>query len=159
MGPRPRARFARALLLAALLLQPRPGPAAAGDASSPEPPSFLSRHRRILLIATGAGAAATGIAAIASRHAANERYDEYQLAADPERIAALYDETAELDNRAAVLFVASEVLFVSALYLGFFVEPAPAALRADPASGAAPASRHRPWITPVPRGVALEWRF
>lgn len=143
MGPQPRARCLPTLLLAIALVTPRHDAAADSgqDPLSSPAPSFLSRHRRSLLIATGAGAAAAGIATIAFRHEANTKYDAYQGAADPEEITALYDETAELDNRAAACFIASEALFVAALYLGFFVEPAPVRL------------------TPVPQGLALAWRF
>lgn len=143
MGLEPRARCLLTLLLALALVTPRPDAAAdtgEGTPSTPAP-SFLSRHRRSLLIATGAGAAATGIAAIAFRHEANAKYDDYQSSADPEEIAALYDETARLDNRAAACFIASEALFVAALYLGFFVEPAPVRL------------------APAPAGLALVWHF
>ncbi len=145
MGPRSRARNLLILLLALALVTPRQDAAAdTGEGASdapPSAPSFLSRHRRSLLIATGAGAAAAGIAAIAFRQRANTTYDEYRTAADPEEIAALYDETESLDNRAAACFIASEALFVAALYLGFFVEPAPVRL------------------APAPGGLALAWRF
>jgi hypothetical protein len=145
MGPLPRARRLSVLLLALALAWPRPDAAAdPGDDPSPEPSaqsSFLSLHRRALLIATGAGAAGTGIAAIVLRRQANEKYEEYQATADPEEIAALYDETTSLDNQAAACFIAAEALFVAALYLGFFVEPAPVRLE------------------PVPAGLALTWHF
>ena len=145
MGRPPRARRLSVLLLALALVASRPDAAAdPGDDTSlapSAPPSFLSRHRRSLLIATGAGAAATGVAALVLRRQANEKYEAYQEAADPERIAALYDETTSLDNQAAACFIASEVLFVTALYLGFFVEPA------------------RVRLEPVPAGLALTWHF
>lgn len=86
-------------------------------------PSFLSRNRRTLLIATTAGAAASGVLALLHRRAANDRFEEYKRTADPDRLIQLYDETARLDNRAAAFFVSAEVLFVAAMYLGFFVEP------------------------------------
>ena len=144
MGRPPRARRLSVLLLALALVVPPDALADSGEDTSlapSAPPSFLSRHRRSLLIATGAGAAATGVAALVLRRQANEKYEAYQEAADPERIAALYDETTSLDNQAAACFIASEVLFVTALYLGFFVEPA------------------RVRLEPVPAGLALTWHF
>jgi hypothetical protein len=157
MGPWPRARLFLALLLAATTATLAPRPAAGENASSPASSSFLSRHRRPLLIAAGAGAVAAGIAAMGSGMS-QHRGEKYQTTADPERIALLYDETERHDNRAAILFVTSEVLFVSALVLGFFVEPAPAraAAEADLAPGHTPPPPH---LTLAPQGLALAWRF
>jgi hypothetical protein len=122
--------------------------AAAEDEPGAEAPGFLSRHRNMLLIVTAAGAAASGVGAALVRRSANERYEEYEQTADPERIEALYDEATELDNTAATLFIAAEALFVGALYLAFFV---------DSPAGYTPGLT----LAPADRGaaMALEWRF
>jgi hypothetical protein len=121
-----------------------------------------------LLIAAGSGAAACGIGAIVSRSAANSRYDEYQRTADPEGIQALYRETEHLDNRAAVLFVTSEALFLATLYLGFFVAPPEedqGSFTADSHDQAADTSRPEtagppiPDLVPTRGGLAVQWRF
>ncbi len=166
MGPRPRVLVA---IFLSTVLASGPLAHAAPDADqTPAPrPSFLSRHRRALLIAAGGGAAACGIGAIVSRSAANSRYDEYQRTADPERIQALYRETEDLDNRAAVLFVTSEALFLATLYLGFFVAPAEEdqGFTADSSDQAADASRPEaagqplPELVPTRGGLAVQWRF
>lgn len=122
--------------------------AALGEPTAATEPSFLSRNRRSLLVATAAGAAASGVAALLYRRAANDRFEEYRRTADPDRLTQLYDETARLDNRAAAFFVTAEVLFVAAMYLGFFVEP--------PAPGVARASIV---IDPRDTALSLRWSF
>jgi hypothetical protein len=138
-GPRAAAQPATAVLAASLEAEAE---------STTDPPSFFSRHRNTLLIVTAAGAAASGVGAALVRRSANERYEEYEQTADPERIEDLYDEATELDNTAAALFIAAEALFVGALYLAFFVDP--------------PAG-YTPGITLAPgdegAAMALEWRF
>jgi hypothetical protein len=142
----------------------QPPPPARAEAS--EASGFLSRHRRPLLIAAASGAAAAGVTAIVYRRKANSSYDEYQETADPEEIAALYADTEHLDEIAAGFFITAEVLFVAAIYLGFFVEPAGAQWSAGASESAAAspdaANRFTPGVT-LPAGksprIALEWRF
>jgi hypothetical protein len=128
---------------------------AAGDAA--KSPSFLSRHRQKLLIASGVGAGAATAAAIYLRRAANDRYDDYRQTADPERLEELYDEAADLDNQAAAAFIAAEAMFVFAVYLGFFVDPPPKKAEWNPVF---PAGRLGMGWTPD-RGLAfrLQWDF
>jgi hypothetical protein len=128
------------------------GPAAAAAAEPAAPaPSWLARHRQPLLVAASAGAAGAGLTAALYRRAANDRFEDYQRTADPERLAALYDETTRLDNRAAGFFIAAEAAFIFAMVLGFFVH-APH----DAASGNA-AALHPSLV--AGRGVALRWDF
>src|SRR5688572_19159855 len=149
------------LVLAQLILSVRSAAADSGDG-----PSFLSRHRRTLLIVTSAGAAAAGVGAALVRRSANERYEEYEETADPDRIEDLYDEASSLDNTAAGLFIAAEALFVGALYLAFFVDSPDGQDSPDSSESRhapdAPAGR-TPGLTlaPVAQGaaLALEWRF
>ncbi len=154
MGPKP--------LLVVVLLPPLVanlagggwplGPAAAAAAEADaHAPSWLARHRQPLLVAASAGAAGAGLAAALYRRAANDRFADYRRTADPERLAALYDETTRLDNRAAGFFVAAEAAFVFAMVLGFFVH-APRAAASGAAAGPHPSLA-------AGRGVALRWDF
>ncbi len=138
---------------------PSGGEAFAGEADSSAAHSgFVSHHRKTLLITTGAGAAASGLAAMLYRRAANDRFEEYQHTADPDRLRDLYDQSSRLDNRAAACFIAAEGLFVLAIYFGFFVHPARAATNA----GAASTEPGRSLPTPIwmpERGLGVRWSF
>jgi hypothetical protein len=148
-----------ALVLSALLLtecfgfQPLGWADDAGDSDRDRSDSFLSRHRKALLIVTGSGAAATGLAAYVYRRAANERFEDYQHTADPVHLAELYDEASDLDNRAAACFLVGEALFVFALYLGFFVDSPPQSFAPQPQAAVIPAigTDGRRWM--------LRWSF
>jgi hypothetical protein len=129
--------------------------AAAGDET--EGPSFLSRHRRPLMVASGVGAAATGLAAVFFRRAANDRFETYQRTADPERLAELYDRAAELDNRASASFIAAEACFVFAIYLGFFVDPPRKVARVE--SDVSDGEMGIAWIPERGPALRVQWSF
>jgi hypothetical protein len=118
--------------------------------------SFLSRHRSSLLWISAGGAAASAVTAILFRREANDRYDEYQHTADPEAIDDLYAESKHLDQVATGFFIGAEALFVAAIYLGFFVEPA----AGDHATLSSP--RLMPVLDRAPAGdsrLGIAWRF
>jgi hypothetical protein len=145
---------------------------AAAETTAATPGSWLSRHRRTLLWLSGATAVTAGGVAYVSRRRANDRFEEYARAADPERIAALYDEATRLDHRAAALYITAEVAFATALILAFFVpDPdehaghaaagdATLAVRVGDGDGAVvPAPRSGAGFRLAPRGVALTWSW
>jgi hypothetical protein len=118
--------------------------------------SFLSRHRGSLLAISAGGAAASAVTAILFRREANDRYDAYQQTADPAAIDDLYAESKHLDQVATGFFIGAEALFVAAIYLGFFVEPA----QADAAASTSP--RLQPVVNRAPSGdsrLGIAWRF
>jgi hypothetical protein len=172
--------LARVTLILGLLLPPAaadpsppsaPEPAPAGAASAKPPPAateelpFLSRHRHSLLIVAGVGAAASGLGALLLRREANDRYEDYERTADPQRMIERYDDTSRLDNQAAACFIAAEALFIFAIYLGFFVEPAgraTGAARPERRLSASRDSRDEVGSGPallLDRGLRLRWTF
>ena len=119
--------------LAAESQPPWPRAGTAGDAVRP---SFFSRHRRTLLWTAGITATGAATMAILTRRQANDSFAEYERAADPQRIAELYDKTVREDDIAAAYFIVAEVAFASAMVLGFFVDDAEAAQNAGIRLGA-----------------------
>jgi hypothetical protein len=126
--------------------------AAAADGAASA--SFVDRHRKPLLWITGLTAAGSAVTAISLRQLANDRFAQYEQAADPERITQLYDETAQLDDLATVFFIVAEVSFLAAMFIGFFVEDASVA---GTGPGAPLWSGAR--IEPEALGARLVWRF
>lgn len=130
-----------------------PVPGSESQASSGSS-SFLSRHRGSLLAISAGGAAASAVTAILFRREANDRYDAYQETADPAAIDDLYAESKHLDQVATGFFIGAEALFVAAIYLGFFVEPAQADAAAFP--------RLQPLVDRASSGdsrLGIAWRF
>jgi hypothetical protein len=104
------------------------------------------------------GAGAAGLAAVFFRRAANDRFADYRRTADPERLEELYDQAAELDNRAAASFIAAEALFVFAVYVGFFVDPPRKTVGAAvPETPCGPLAMD--WLPERGLALRLQWRF
>jgi hypothetical protein len=55
---------------------------------------------------------------------ANDRYDEYLVATDPDEIQRLYDETVALDRMSTTSLLVGEALVATGLYLRFLRRPA-----------------------------------
>jgi len=53
------------------------------------------------------------------RDAANDTYDDYLTATDPDEIASLYDRTTTYDRLSSASLVAGELFLVGGLYLRF----------------------------------------
>jgi hypothetical protein len=57
------------------------------------------------------------------RDRANERYDRYLEATEPDEISRLFDETARLDRISSAALITGEVLVAAGLYLRFVRHP------------------------------------
>ena len=55
---------------------------------------------------------------------ANQKYDQYLVATDPDEIDRLYDETVRLDKISSGALIGGEVLMALGLYLRFLRHPA-----------------------------------
>jgi hypothetical protein len=117
--------FQAAAALTALLTLAFPS-AAAAQAAVPFPvvdtqsKDKSSHFWSYLSMATGAALIGTSFV-ISDR--ANDTYDEYLGATDPERIAELYDETVRYDRLSAGTLIAGEVLLAAGVYFRFLHRP------------------------------------
>jgi len=128
-------RFVAARLAAALALTAAPGGGAlaAGPFQEvPLPPPVHSSHTwsNLSLIA---GAGLIGASFALSRRA-DEIYDDYLLATEPDRIGELYDRTITYDRLSSGSLLAGEALLAVGVYFRFLTPPhgARASLRLSP---------------------------
>ena len=111
--------------LAALLTLAIPVGAAGaeGEAATPFPvvatgdPQQKPSHGWSYL-SMGLGAALVGSSFVLAE-VANDRYDDYLEATDPERIDELYNETVTLDRWSATTLITGEVLLAAGVYFRF----------------------------------------
>jgi protein-S-isoprenylcysteine O-methyltransferase Ste14 len=115
-------------LTAALTLPGTIDTAAPASAWAVEPfeevvlPSARPRSHTMAYGALLAGAGLMGTSFI-WRDRANDRYDEYLIASDPEDITRLYDETRTLDRLSSGALIAGQVLLATGVYLRFIRHP------------------------------------
>ena len=117
-------RFVAARLAAALALAAAPGGVAlaAGPFQEvPLPPPVHSSHTwsNLTLIA---GAGLIGASFALSRRA-DESYDAYLLATDPDRIGDLYDRTITYDRLSSGSLLAGEAFLAAGVYFRFLTPP------------------------------------
>jgi hypothetical protein len=82
-------------------------------------------------LAFGAGIGLIGASFLLSDEA-DQRYEDYQQATNPDEINSLYDETLRLDHYANASLLSGEVLVATGIYLRFIRRPAPVQLRLGP---------------------------
>jgi len=117
-------RFVAARLAAALALAAAPGGVAlaAGPFQEvPLPPPLHTSHTwsNLTLIA---GAGLIGASFALSRRA-DESYDAYLLATDPDRIGDLYDRTITYDRLSSGSLLAGEAFLAAGVYFRFLTPP------------------------------------
>jgi hypothetical protein len=88
----------------------------------PEKKSYIGSY---LTMATGLGLV---IAAFPLRDHADEAYEQYLTATEPDEIESFYDEATRYDNFATASMLTGEALLVLGIYLRFLREPAPGRL-------------------------------
>jgi hypothetical protein len=115
-------------LFAALTLLGSMDPAARATAWAAEPfqtvvlPSQKETSHALAYGTMLAGAGLVG-ASFVWRDRANERYDRYLEATEPNEISRLFDETSRLDRLSSGALIAGEVLVAAGLYLRFVRHP------------------------------------
>jgi len=117
-------RFVAARLAAALALAAAPGGVALAARlcqEVPLPPPVHSSHTwsNLTLIA---GAGLIGASFALSRRA-DESYDAYLLATDPDRIGDLYDRTITYDRLSSGSLLAGEAFLAAGVYFRFLTPP------------------------------------
>lgn len=127
-------------LVATLTLMTTMFPAAGAHAQAAGPfpevrMSTASRESRTLAyVCIGAGLGLlAGSTLIAER--ANDRYDDYRNAVEPDRVRDLYDETVHLDRISTATLLTGEALISAGLYLRFLRRPPGSRVALDLGSG------------------------
>jgi len=119
-----------ATLIAAALAFPGLETAACAPARAAEPfvevPMPVSEKRSYLLAYTSmiVGGGLVG-ASFALAHRAEDTYQEYLSATDPDRISHLYDRTVAYDRLSSGSLLAGEALIATGIYLRFLRPPPP----------------------------------
>lgn len=124
MKRRPARALAAALLLPAIVHTA--APATAWAAEPFETVVLPSRRETSHTLAYGTMLAGAGLigGSFIWRDRANERYDRYLEATEPDEISRLFDETTRLDRISSGALIAGEVLVAVGLYLRFVRHPA-----------------------------------
>jgi hypothetical protein len=115
-------------LFAALTLLGSMEPAACASAWAAEPFQTVilpSQKKASHTLAYGTMLAGAGLVGTSFlwRDRANERYDRYLAATEPNEISRLFDETTRLDRLSSGALIAGEVLVAAGLYLRFVRHP------------------------------------
>jgi len=92
------------------------------------------------------GVALIGVSFPLSNHA-DDLYDQYLVATDPDEIERLYDETSRYDWYSRGALIGGELMVATGLYLRFLRHPKPAAKSASLG------------LVVTPNRCALAWRF
>lgn len=112
----------------------RPAACASAQAAAPFEQIPLSTPRQshwASTLAFGVGLGMIGASFVLSDNA-DQRYEQYQQATDPDEINALYDETLRLDHYATASLLTGEVLIATGIYLRFIRRSPPVQLRLGP---------------------------
>ena len=121
--------------MAALTMTPLyPAARAHAQAAGPFPEVTVPRTSRgsatWAYVSIGAGFGLLGASTLLADRA-NDRYDEYQRATDPESVRRLYDETLTLDRFSTGTLLSGQVLIATGLYLRFLRRPATSRVALD----------------------------
>jgi len=124
-----------AVLLAALTTTPLiPAARAHAQAAGPFPEVTVPRSPRgsatWAYVSIGVGFGLLGTSTLLADRA-NDRYDEYQRATNPDDVQRLYDETITLDRFSTATLLSGELLVATGLYLRFLRRPATSRVALD----------------------------
>lgn len=111
-----------ALTIALVLPAARAHAQAAGPFPEVSMPKKASRSSAMAYVCIGTGLGLLGGSTLLSDRA-NDRYQDYLRATDPESLRELYDQTLRLDRLSTGSLLTGEVLIATGLYLRFLRRP------------------------------------